>query len=77
MFVGVDKALFGSIVPDWGEDLLQTRKLTAVTGIDRCQSAAFRRLIAPSVQLYYLAGGAAGRGGNEGKWGVGGVFCWG
>ena len=60
MFFAVHKALFASIDAELGEDLLQTEQLAAVTRIDRCETAAFRRLFAPSSNLIVSREGRRG-----------------
>lgn len=53
MFFVIHKALFASIDAERGGGSLQTGQLAAVTGIDRCRPAAFRRLFAPLPTLVW------------------------
>ena len=54
---------------------MQTGQLAAVTGIDRCQPAAFRRLFAPSPNFSVAREGLRGGVGEGWKIGVWGLFC--
>jgi hypothetical protein len=62
MFFVMHEAPLASIDVEWGGGLLQTGQLAAVTSIDRCEPAAFRRLFAPRPSLVLH-----GRGGGIGE----------
>ena len=62
MFFVIHKARSASIDAERRGGLSQTGQLAPVTGIDRCQPTAFRRLFAPSPNFSVAReGGGAGR----------------
>ena len=63
MFFGIHGALLTSIDVEMRGGLLQTGQLAAVTRIDRCETAAFRRLFAPSP--IFIVSREGRRGGRE------------